>query len=132
MNIIAPSGYHWIWRHTLVIALLEETQEHLTHGILELLTSHREAFDNRLADECVWVFNGVSTGISLGISGPEELASHPACTACESGFLPIRDMNLAERHASTSRLTDSMPRLESDCRNGTLQRICSLLCSAAR
>jgi len=34
VNVVSPSGNHRIWRDALVTTLLEEGEEHLSHGIL--------------------------------------------------------------------------------------------------
>ena len=115
-----------------MITLLKEIEEHLSHSIFECFPAHREAFDYWFADEGVRVLNGVSTSLSDRIPSPEELVSDSASSTNESGFFPVRDVNLSERHAVTSMLTDSMPRLESDCQNHTQRLVSSSLDPTAR
>ena len=112
--------------------LLKEVEKHLTHCILELFAPHREPFYDWLADEGIGVLNRISTGLSVGIPSPEELIGNSASLANEPRFFPVRDVNLSERHAVTSMLTDSRPRLESDCQNHTQRLVSSSLDPTAR
>ena len=78
VDVVTPPCQHRVGVNPGVILGLEETEEGLSHGVLEGLSSLVKTSDKGGTDEGVLVLFGVTARVSVGVSRPKPKRGHAA------------------------------------------------------